>query len=90
MNGRILNRLTDSRGCVRFWQRGGGYDRNIVTDHKLVEKIHYIHNNPVQRGLVDQPTDWKWSSARFYEGLGGIGPEGPGSEGPVTDPVVIA
>jgi hypothetical protein len=28
--------------------------------------IDYIHNNPVRRGLVDQSTDWPWSSAQFY------------------------
>ena len=30
--------------------------------------IDYIHNNPFRRGLVDHPTDWPWSSARFYAG----------------------
>ena len=30
--------------------------------------INYIHNNPVRRGLVDSPTNWIWSSARFYRG----------------------
>jgi hypothetical protein len=28
--------------------------------------IDYIHNNPVTRGLVEQATDWRWSSARWY------------------------
>jgi hypothetical protein len=30
--------------------------------------IDFIHANPVRRGLVEQPTDWEWSSARFWEG----------------------
>jgi len=30
--------------------------------------IDYIHNNPARRGLIDLPTDWPWSSARFYSG----------------------
>jgi putative transposase len=51
-----------------FWQPGGGYDRNIVTMAALVGAVHYIHANPVRRGLVAQPTDWEWSSARWYEG----------------------
>ncbi len=29
--------------------------------------IDYIHANPVRRGLVEGPTDWEWSSARFWE-----------------------
>jgi putative transposase len=31
-----------------------------------VEKLRYMHNNPVKRGLVLAPGDWKWSSYRFY------------------------
>lgn len=51
----------------RFWQRGGGYDRNIWNVKEIHEKIHYIHNNPVRRGLVSQPEDWPWSSYRAWE-----------------------
>ncbi|MFG0244374.1 MAG: transposase [Phycisphaerales bacterium JB054] len=58
----ILERLVDSRGNTRFWQRGGGYDRNILTDDELFEKTRYIHENPVRRGLVDDVRDWRWSS----------------------------
>jgi putative transposase len=31
-----------------------------------VEKIRYIHLNPVRRGLVEKPEDWPWSSYRHY------------------------
>ena len=34
---------------------------------KLLEKIEYIHANPVRRGLVEHPGDWLYSSWRFYE-----------------------
>ena len=30
----------------------------------MQEKVHYIHQNPVRRGLVARPEDWKWSSFR--------------------------
>jgi putative transposase len=67
-----LDRLRDEQpnGEVhyRFWQRGGGYDRNITDPRTLWKMIEYIHNNPVRRGLVSSPVDWPWSSARFYEG----------------------
>lgn len=52
----------------RFWQQGGGYDRNITEPTTLVAAIEYIHNNPVRRGLVAIPTDWEWSSARWHAG----------------------
>ena len=63
----ILGRITDSSGRARFWQTGGGYDRNVFTEKQLVQKIGYIHHNPVRRGLVDRPGDWLWSSERHYE-----------------------
>ena len=53
--------------AFRFWQRGGGYDRNICSVDEVYEKIHYIHKNPVRRGLVNHPEDWLWSSFRAHE-----------------------
>ena len=51
----------------RFWQRGGGYDRNLRSVRDIHEKIRYVNRNPVTRGLVDDPTKWKWSSAAAWE-----------------------
>ena len=53
----------------RFWQPGGGYDRNVTSMEALRAMIDYIHANPVRRGLVARAEDWEWSSARWYEGL---------------------
>jgi putative transposase len=50
----------------RFWQVGGGYDRNIFSQSELEEKVNYMHNNPVRMNLVVDAVDWKWSSARFW------------------------
>lgn len=69
-----LRRLTTSHGrrkVFRFWQPGGGYDRNLSSSRSVREVIDYIHANPVRRGLVDRPTDWIWSSARAHAGLSG-------------------
>ena len=66
-----LKRLTvkyPSREVFRFWLPGGGFDRNICQDKSLPEVIEYIHLNPVRRGLVKDPLDWPWSSARFWDG----------------------
>ncbi len=53
----------------RFWQPGGGYDRNVVGLATVHRVIHYIHANPVRRGLVASAEDWEWSSARWYAGI---------------------
>ena len=50
---------------VQFWQRRY-YDFNVWAEEKTVEKLNYMHRNPVQRGLVAMPEDWRWSSFRHY------------------------
>ncbi|MEZ4867193.1 MAG: hypothetical protein R3C14_38070 [Caldilineaceae bacterium] len=40
----------------------------------LRQKIEYIHNHPVQRGYVELPTHWRYSSARNYAGQEGLIP----------------
>ena len=48
-----------------FWQKRY-YDLNIRNYPQFVEKLRYIHRNPVKRGLCDRPEDWQWSSFRHY------------------------
>jgi putative transposase len=50
----------------RFWQEGGGYDRNLGSEAAVVAAIEYIHLNPVRRGLCERAVDWRWSSATAY------------------------
>ena len=42
------------------------YDFNVCTSAKRIEKLRYMHRNPVKRGLASEPKDWKWSSFRPY------------------------
>ena len=49
-----------------FWQRKY-YDFNLYSEKKLREKVEYMHLNPVRAGLVEEPCQWPWSSARYYE-----------------------
>ena len=48
-----------------FWQ-ARYYDFNVFTRDKRIEKLKYMHRNPVKRCLVTQPEDWHWSSYRHY------------------------
>ena len=48
-----------------FWQPRY-YDFNVWSERKRMEKLRYIHNNPVKRGLVANPEEWEWSSFRHY------------------------
>lgn len=42
------------------------YARNVWSEKKRLEKLNYLHNNPVQRRWVSAPGEWPWSSRRFY------------------------
>ncbi|MBX9787889.1 MAG: hypothetical protein K2Y37_03160 [Pirellulales bacterium] len=72
---RFLERLTvrtRSRTYRRFWQAGPGQDRNVYEPRTAHDLLEYIHNNPVQRGLVSRPDDWFWSSAAEWYGKNAI------------------
>jgi len=59
----VARRLIDSG--QRFWQVRY-YDFNVWTEKKRLEKLRYMHRNPVTRGLVERPEDWGSSSFRHY------------------------
>ena len=77
--GRIVKRLKDRHHKARHkvgrehqvWQEGS-HPEQIQGEAMMLQKLEYIHNNPVARGYVDDPVHWRYSSARNYaqhEGL---------------------
>jgi putative transposase len=56
----------------KFWQPKY-YSFEIYNRSKLEEKLLYMHTNPVRAGLAQKATDWKWSSARWYEWRKSVG-----------------
>jgi putative transposase len=48
-----------------FWQKRY-YDRNVRDVQEFAVKSRYLHRNPVKRGQVKQPAEWRWSSFRHY------------------------
>jgi REP-associated tyrosine transposase len=73
---RCLNRADlaglSAEHAPAFWQTRF-YDFNVFTKKKVIEKLRYMHRNPVRRGLVEFPEQWRWSSYRYYF----LGEEGP-------------
>jgi putative transposase len=53
-------------GDAHIWQ-ARFYDFVVFTGKKRVEKVRYMHRNPVKRGLVQEPQQWQWSSCWHYE-----------------------
>ena len=54
-----------------LWEfvRAHALTRKVTSDHQLVAACRYLALNPVAAGLVDDPLDWPWSSARAHAGL---------------------
>ena len=57
--------------AYQFWQEGV-HPELIQTDEMMMQKIEYIHHNPVKRGYVDKAEHWRYSSARDYSGQPGL------------------
>ncbi len=55
----------------QLWQEGS-HPQRIQGVEMMRQKIAYIHNNPVKRGWVDDPSHWRYSSARNYADLPGL------------------
>ena len=60
-----VSRTLALRQTEPFWQ-ARYYDFNVWTEKKHIEKLRYIHRNPVVRGLVEKPEQWDWSSFRHH------------------------
>src|SRR5271170_1646096 len=65
MNNEDLARQLRAPEGSSFWQPRY-YDFNVWSEAKRIEKLRYIHRNPVRRGLVAGPEQWPWSSFRHY------------------------
>jgi hypothetical protein len=55
-------RLHARRGtCGPLWQHQF-WDRFVRHEKEFGERLDYMHLNPVKKGLVKRPEDWRWSS----------------------------
>jgi putative transposase len=62
---RFARQVPHKVGQSQVWQRRF-YDFNVWSERKRVEKLRYMHRNPVKDGLVLEPEQWEWSSYRSY------------------------
>jgi putative transposase len=49
----------------QVWQEGS-HPQAIMSDAMMLQKLEYLHNNPVKRGLVASPEHWRYSSAHEW------------------------
>jgi REP element-mobilizing transposase RayT len=57
----------------QLWEEGS-HPQEIDHDAMMEQKLDYMHLNPVERGYVDEPVHWRYSSARNYAGMAGLIP----------------
>ena len=55
----------------QFW-RQDNHPKELLSNEVIDQKIDYIHNNPVEAGMVDNPEEYIYSSARDYVGAKGL------------------
>ncbi len=67
----LLNQLAFYRAKYKdhsvhqVWQEGA-HPEAILSDEMMLQKLEYLHNNPVKRGMVSAPESWRYSSAHEW------------------------
>jgi putative transposase len=62
-SSRQINRHRHRKGTLwqhQFW------DRFVRSQQEFHERLEYMHYNPVRRGLVGKPEEWRWSSCNNF------------------------
>jgi putative transposase len=55
----------------QFWQQNNHPIE--LFDHEIMDqKLDYIHNNPIEAGIVEEAGDYLYSNARDYSGRKGL------------------
>jgi hypothetical protein len=65
--GKYLQRIKD----FKFWQ-DGNQPKECFSNEFTWQKLNYIHNNPVEAGIVYEPCQYVYSSAGDYAGIKGL------------------
>ncbi len=58
--------LSDGHGSQHKAWLEGNHPVLVEDGFMFLEKLKYLHNNPVRKGFVDEPEHWVYSSARNY------------------------
>ena len=66
----MMKRAGKKQGNItnyQFWQHNNK-PIELWSTEVIKQKIDYIHSNPIESGFVTNPVDWKYSSARNFQG----------------------
>jgi REP element-mobilizing transposase RayT len=65
-----LNKLRHDERKRKHTHSLWGHESNVLaifSEAMFMQKVNYIHLNPVRAGLVERAIDWRWSSARQWQ-----------------------
>ncbi len=68
---RALKLRHKTKSEYQVWQEGS-HPQQVSGNDMMLQKLEYMHNNPVKRGYVDDPLHWRYSSARNDAGQPGL------------------
>jgi REP element-mobilizing transposase RayT len=63
---RTVGKENNANTQYQFWIQDDGAEE-IQSDKFFIQKLNYIHDNPVRAGIVTDACGYVWSSARLYE-----------------------
>ena len=64
---KLKHRERDRNYKYSLWQR----EKNVLpifSEAMFMEKLNYIHQNPVRGNIVNRASEYRWSSARIWQG----------------------
>lgn len=68
---RATGESNSNNEIFQFW-RQDNHPMILFTPRFIGQKLFYLHNNPVKAGIVDEPEEYIYSSARNYTGKSGL------------------
>lgn len=68
---RNYGKQNSNNTVYQFWQQDN-HPIELTNNFMMDQKLNYIHNNPVKAGIVENPADYLYGSARIYEGEPGL------------------
>jgi putative transposase len=64
-----LEKLQHEKGARQYRYSLWQHHSNVVlltSESSLMQRVHYMHQNPVRAGLVNRTEEWRWSSIRCW------------------------
>jgi hypothetical protein len=65
LGGPALREANSKNKDYQFWQQEN-HPIELISNKFIDQKLDYIHKNPVKAGLVDEPWEYRYTSARDY------------------------